>query len=303
MEKEFKLNKNKIIKAHEAGIPKISLLPSKRIISISNDLSIKIWDENFNLLQKINDAHNEYITYIEIENENNFITCSDDRSIRFWSKKNNIYSLKETIIEAHKSGILKIKYIKNKKYLISCSEDETIKIWEKKNMNNKHECVLIIQFQFWIFSIMEIPDKNLLLIAGPFPTIFFYNTTQFNLSFCINNVNCRTNNSIDRIDNDRIIFGGRKDSIIKIISLSLKKIIKEIYNQTYCWGVLVIKHLHVFLVGGYNSYDIKVYHSDNYNLIYNVINAHNKGIYGFTLINENCVSSYSLDGTIRLWNF
>ena len=86
--------------------------------------------------------------YIEIENENNFITCSDDRSIRFWSKKNNIYSLKETIIEAHKSGILKIKYIKNKKYLISCSEDETIKIWEKKNMNNKHECVLIIQFHW-----------------------------------------------------------------------------------------------------------------------------------------------------------
>ena len=163
----------KTIEAHQKGIPKVSIFPSGNIISISNDLSIKIWDNNFNLIQHIENAHEEYLTYVEIENENNFVTCSDDRSIKFWNKQYNIFTLKENIINAHQSGITKVIFIKNKQNLISCSEDETIKVWEKKNKINKYQCVNIIQLPGWVFSIMDIPDKNLLLVAGPFLGVFF----------------------------------------------------------------------------------------------------------------------------------
>ncbi len=291
----------KTIEAHKKGITKVSIFPSGNIISISNDLSINIWDNNFNLIQQIDNAHEEYLTYVEIENENNFVTCSDDRSIKFWNKQYNIFTLKENIINAHQSGITKVIFIKNKQNLISCSEDETIKVWEKKNKINKYQCVNIIQLPGWVFSIMDIPDKNLLLVAGPFLGIFFYNNIHFNINFSIKNANCRTNNSVERIDNDRIIVGGRKDCIIKILSISLKKVIKEINNKTHCWGVLVIKNKNIFIVGGYNSIDIKVYNSESYELINVLKNAHNRGIYGFTFLNNKNFISYSLDCLIKIW--
>ena len=291
----------KTIEAHKKGITKVSIFPSGNIISISNDLSINIWDNNFNLIQQIDNAHEEYLTYVEIENENNFVTCSDDRSIKFWNKQDTNFTLKESIINAHQSGITKVIFIKNKKYLISCSEDEKVKIWEKKNITNKYQCVNIIELPGWVFSLLDIPDKNLLLVASPFFGVFFYNNINFNIDFSISNANCRTNNSIERIDNDRIIVGGRKDCIIKILNISLKKVIKEIDNKTQCWGVLVIKNKNIFLVGGYNSFDIKVYNSENYELINILKDAHNKGIFGFSILSNKYFISYSLDCLIKIW--
>ena len=47
--------------------------------------------------------------------------------------------------------------------------------------------------------------------------------------------------------------------------------------------------------------DIKVYNSENYELINVLKNAHNRGIYGFTFLNNKNFISYSLDCFINVW--
>ena len=76
------------INAHYDIINKISLLPSGKIISVSHDYSIKIWDTDLNLIQIITNAHNDNIIYICIINDNNFITCSW-KIIKIWNKKDS----------------------------------------------------------------------------------------------------------------------------------------------------------------------------------------------------------------------
>ena len=82
-----KLIESNIIGAHNSIKISISLFPSGKFASISDDKSIKIWNINYIPIQTINNAHNEIIYNITIENENNFITSSRDKTIKFWNKK------------------------------------------------------------------------------------------------------------------------------------------------------------------------------------------------------------------------
>ena len=77
----------KSINDHKDAIYSVSMFPSGKMISVSNDKSIKIYDINFNLIENIENAHDWGIIYVEIIDENNFITCSFDHTIKTWIKK------------------------------------------------------------------------------------------------------------------------------------------------------------------------------------------------------------------------
>ena len=77
------------INPHNDEINSMSIFPSGNLISVSDDKSIKIYDNNFNIIQSIENAHDESIDYVNIKDENNFVTCSKDKSIKTWIKKND----------------------------------------------------------------------------------------------------------------------------------------------------------------------------------------------------------------------
>ena len=68
---------------------KINLdLFSGKIISVSGDKSIKIFDTNLNVIDKILNSHEQGIFYIDVIDENTFATCTNDL-IKIW----NIHSI------------------------------------------------------------------------------------------------------------------------------------------------------------------------------------------------------------------
>ena len=91
---------------------------------------------------------------------------------------------------------------------------------------------------------------------------------------------CGSNKALCRFDEEKIIVGGKKNGIIKIISISKNEIIKDIGNILQCFGIILIKEKGIFLIGG-RSKDIKIYRNDNYECIQIVQNAQNENIKGF----------------------
>ena len=73
---EYHLQYIKTICENNDCITSTDIFPSGKIISVSRDTSIIIWDENLILLEKINNAHNNYINDVKTKDENNFITYS-----------------------------------------------------------------------------------------------------------------------------------------------------------------------------------------------------------------------------------
>lgn len=291
------LSNIKEINAHNDSIYALSVFPSRNFISVSRDKSIKIWDINYNNIQTIINAHNDYINDVEIKDEKNFITSSDDKSIKIWEKIGNKFELIQTIENCHKDAIFKLIYYSNNK-IISCSNDKTIKIWEEKENKIYQNMITLIHNNF-INSILLIEDKNILVSSGRYETKF-WNIKNFECIEEIEEIKCYIGKTISRLDEDKIIFGGGITHIMKVISISSKKIIKEIDNIFPCYCISTIKNKGIFFTGGYCK-DIRIYKIDNYECI-NCLNcAHDGYIYGLCKYFDNIIISFSKDRKIKFW--
>ena len=294
IEKGFKydLKLIKTINAHDNFITCVSVFPSGNIISVSDDKSIKIWDNNFNLLQNIPNAHKERINYIDIKDENNFVTCSNDKSIKTWIKKENTFKINQIKEKAHENIINKVLYYLNEK-IISCSDDKSIKIWESQKK------FFLIFYSKYINSLLLLKDKNI-LISGGNDGITFWSIDEYNIKidYKIKKAYCKIWYPLDRIDENRIIVGS--DNILNIISLSEKRIIDSIDNKCKCNGIKVINHKGIFLVSEF-SYDIKIYKIGNFKCIKIIKNAHKNNVIGFSILHNNLIASFSFDKKIKIW--
>ena len=287
------------INAHDSYIKQISIFPSGNLISVSNDYSIKIFNDKFEILQIIKNAHDDIIYDVDIKDEYNFITCST-YIIKIWFKKEikvTKYILKQVINNAHYNIISKIIFNSNGN-IISCSYDKSVKIWEENNIN-KYQCITILKHISWVYSILILEDLNILISSGSNGTKF-WNINNYEFITFIENAFCYNNNSLKRIDKERIIVGGC-DGLIKIISISKKIIIKEIINEFWCHSICSIQNKNIFLIGG-NGNDIKIYRNDNYECIQTIEYAHEGHIYGIILLKDGTIASFFKE-VIKIWSF
>ena len=276
---------------------KISIFPSGNFISVSYDCIIKIWNTHFALIQEIHNSYDLSIIFcVSIRDEKNFVTCSF-KNINIFSYNEYQYDLKETIYNAHKRYIYKILYCSDKK-IISCSTDNTLKIWEETK-NNKYQCTTILTHNNIVKSFLYFEEKKI-LVSGGLDSTRIWDLKSYKLNGIIH-AKCYWWNAFDNIDNDRIIIGSEYDDYMKIISISQKKIIKEIKNDFPCLAVLVVKRKEVFIIGG-QSKEIKVYRTDNYECIQIIKKAHFNHIIGFTQFDNGEIASYSHD-MLKIWKF
>ena len=286
------------IKSHNNVITSVSIFPSGKIISVSYDKSIKIFNENFTLFQIIKNAHNGKIFYVKTKDDNNFVTCSNDKNIKTWIKKENKFEFNKIIKKAHKDDINKVIYSLNNN-IISCSDDKTIKIWEENKKENKYQLKTIIKHLYCIFSILLLEDKNILISSGLEGTKF-WNFNNLELIFYIKETYCGSWNSLSRFDDDKIIVPKKNPNSIEIISLLQKKIVKNINFKYECFGIKVIRDKGIFLLGGNNKI-INVYNINNYQCIQE-INLHKNNISGFSVLKNGLVLSYSNDNTFIIFS-
>ena len=293
------LKKEKKISVHLDAVSNISIFPSGNLVSVSHDQSIVIFNNNFEVLQKIKNAHTSLIWDVQIKDEENFATCSTDNSIKFWKKDvvENKYLLNETIENAH-SVVNKILFRKNGD-LLSCSVDGTIKMWKKNE--NKHRCITKLKHLTRVSSMVLCEDKNLLISSGEEATKFW------DLSNCkciavITDGWADYENSMKRIDDDKIVVGGHSTGDLSVISIKEKKIVKKVPAEYGCYGMGVDNVKNYFFVGGEDGI-MFIYKIDNYELISIDGRAHSADINGFERLNDGRIITWSSDDKIKVWSY
>ena len=88
----------------------------------------------------------------------------------------------------------------------------------KEYDNNKYQLQIIIKHSKSIHSILLLEEKNILVSSGYYEETKFYNINNYEIIMNFPKVFCINNNSLERIDEDKIIIGG-KDYMMKIISI------------------------------------------------------------------------------------
>lgn len=293
-----------IIKAHKDYITSMSNFPNGNFLSLSWDKSIIIFDKLFRIIQHIKNAHNQWVRSVAIENDNFFITSSLDCSIKSWIKNGNEFKNHQIIKNAHTSDINKI-ILSSNGYLLSCSDDRKIKIWEKKD-NNQYNPIKVLMHSTQIFSILLIEDKNRLISTGNYETkLWDFNINDINnIKFIklIDYTYCECRNVLNRMDEDKVIIGGKDKSSLKIISISQENIINSILIPFQCLGIRTIYNKGIFLVGGYQK-DLLIFRCDNYEMMHRVKNAHDQYIEGITELSNGFIATHGWDNNIKIWTF
>ncbi len=290
------LKEKKSIHAHDKYISSLASFPSGNFLSVSGDKSLKIFDINLNLIQHIKEAHDACIQNVWIKDENNFATCSLDKSIITWIKKDKF--VKNLRIEnAHKEIINSIIYCPNGN-IISCSWDKTIKIWNDNKTN--FELIKTLSHVNWIFSILLVENKKILISSGSDGTKF-WNYENYQLIKEITEVQCSGKNALKLFDDNHIIIAS-KDGKVKIISISDKKVTKNIDVKISCYTICVIPKKQIMLLGG-DDCNIKIFSCDSYECIQEIKGAHTDSILCLIELKNETIASSSEDNMIKIWSF
>ncbi|RNA44021.1 ribosome assembly 4 (RSA4) [Brachionus plicatilis] len=112
---------------HTDKVKQITLLGNDRILSVSFDQTVNLWDkENAKVLTTFI-GHTDSILSICLMNNQFFATGSKDETIKIWNTGNK-FSLKT--LTGHTGAVICLRVLKNGE-IISGSDDKTIKVWAK----------------------------------------------------------------------------------------------------------------------------------------------------------------------------
>lgn len=269
---------------------------SNIIISVSNDKSIMLFDYNYRIIQKIENAHNGIIFDISLKDDNNFATCSQDKSIKTWRKSlNDKYLIDKVLNNIHDNDIHKIEYLKNDT-IISGSKDMKIKIWNL--INNEYKCTLVLNNNIPIYSLLYSPKENILISAGTMFTRIWDTSNLINPLISQIDVVCHGKNALQKLDDNRVVFGGRFE--IKIISIKEKQVSKKIKSAFLVWAICVIENKQLFICGGVSN-DLEIFSSINYENLGLIKNCHNGNLRGISLLNNGKIITGSEDKKTKIW--
>ena len=282
----------KTIKTSEKDIRSMSIFPSGNLLSISGVNSIKIYDINFNLLQNIIPKNREWICYSDIKDENTFLVSSE-KNIVLYTKNEGKFTMNKIIKTNHKNIVLKVSFLPNGN-ILSASVDNTIKIYEEKDDKEYQNVITIVNLKI-IRSFMLLEDKKILVTSGDDGTKF-WNYNNYEEIYSFNNVICGFWNSIIRIDDNKILIGGK--SSFNIILLNEKKII-EIQNKFYCNGICYIKNKDILIVVG--GIDIKIYNNKNYQCLRSIQDISITSNNGVIQLKNGLIVTYTAIGIIKIW--
>ena len=270
---------------------------SGKMISVSKERVIKIWNENYelsiNLYDDLTDPPNVICNLISIKDENIFATCYSDFTLKLWEKTNYKYSIFLKMGKIHKSLINDVIFCSNGN-LITCSNDRTIKVWEKIN-KTKYQCLTVLKHSDFINSILLFENKNTLIGSGT----KFWNYNNFECFFYLKDELSIYGSILCKIDEDRIIIGRDK---IKVFSISKRKVLKNIENKFNCRAICKIYDKNIVLILDSHN-DLRIYSTKDFTQIQLYENIIHKPLLGICCLKNNTFALYSYDGTIYIIDY
>ena len=201
----------------------IASFPCGNILISQKDSVIKIYDENFNQIQIIENASEKWIYRVAAIDNNNFATVSYNGQLRTFTKKKDTELFKlNQIIPVFEEWMDNLIVTKRKDIITNSWRGDEIKIYSL-GFNNKYKLSASLKING--NRILCADDYKLLIISNTYET-YFYNLYTYKLLKKLGGVGTNDKYSLFRSDTDRIVACnyGR----IKVICLNKKGVIATI---------------------------------------------------------------------------
>ena len=159
-------------KAHIGWVTSLCALNGNRLLSGSDDCSIKLWtisDVALTLIKEIKE-HTDYVCKVIPLSKERYASCSNDGTVKVW-KDDNTYECLSTL--EHDRRVKSILQLRGKEVLVSCgySPSTGVSFW---NLNDYTKLHTIEGYGvYYPTHMIELSDGNIALSAGdePYPIV------------------------------------------------------------------------------------------------------------------------------------
>jgi len=112
------------IKGHAKSVRCMKYVQSSRLITGSNDCTLKVWDlQNKEKASITLEGHREGITSIDVDGDH-IVSGSYDGTVRLWE---SVKKKEGKVFRGHTGPIIKVLLASDN--IVSCSSDKTLHIW------------------------------------------------------------------------------------------------------------------------------------------------------------------------------
>ena len=286
-------------------IPKTIIEPNEYIryicflqsgkIAISFDKFIKIYNPQDYKCEQTFTGHKGIVYYISQLPNGTIISCSSDSSIKFWNE--NQPNCINSIENAHNNLIYQVVPLPYDR-IASCGYEGNIKIW---NSNEPFELIATFHHPGSdLHSILYLKDTQCLLSGCKTGKLGVYDLSIYQLDKVIDDVYCRSQNSLIELENKRVIAGGINwITVVNIITYQIESRFID-FRLESIYSLMALSSNYVMF--GTGNHLVGIYDMQSNTITSIKENAHdNDDIFSMLRINNQFALTCSKQ--VKLWNF
>ena len=290
-------------RGHSDGVIAMAITPDgKRIVSGSDDKTIKIWDSASGDELMTLRGHDDWISSVAFSPDGKrIISGSGDNTIKVW---NSVTGAELMTLRGHSDDVYGIAISPDGKRIASGSIDKTIKVWDATNGD---ELMTIRGHERQIGPVLFSPDGRK-IISGSLDwtvwnqTIKVWDATTGAELMTLFGHDYYWINSIDiSSDGNRIVSGG-SDSIIKVWDLITGSEIMTIRGHKLAVNEVAFSPDGKQIISGSNDGTIKVWDASTGTELMTLL-GHRNGVSSVAFSPDGMhIISSSKDTTIKVWD-
>jgi WD40 repeat protein len=276
---------------HENWVDSIQVIEdANKLISASNDETIKIWDLQSGECLKTLNEHS--VSRVLIYKNNKFISGSYNNKIKMWDLES--FKCIETL--NNNSAVFSLLLLSDK-ILASGLFDGTINIW---NLNEKKIVKSIKAHETWIRCLIKSKDSSKLISGSGDSKIKIWDSNNFQLLQQSTGHSNRTINCLKML-NDETILSGSFDKTIKIWKIDSGKCLKTLKFNGFVNCVETFNDDKMLIIGTAKG-DVIIYDLNKNEELKRINSTHLSGVKNLILLSNGNLLTSSGNGEIKLWN-
>ena len=299
-------NMIKTLNNHTKAINYLDKLFDGRLVSCSNDTTLKIFNKNTNELELSIKEHLFPVrSFTQLKN-GKIITCSDDKTMKIIKLiDKDKYEVEETL-RGHTEAVYKVIEIRQNE-LISISLDKSMKVW--KYIEKSFNCITTIIFQNIksYCDIIKLNDKEFVTSSKIDECIKFWKSNDYFNIATINNISMNNSGKILCLLNKNILcVGGINSKGFYLINISTHQVISNILKPRVVWSINKCSNNLILcsIVDEIGYHCIVIYNFEE-NYLYKIMekkSAHFNNILSCVDLPNGIIASGGDDRLIKLWS-
>jgi WD40 repeat protein len=117
-------NQLALCKGHESIVKSVFVTGDNKIVSGSNDKTVRVWDMQGNQLSLCR-GHGDEVLSVFVTGDNKIVSASNDKTVRVWDMQGNDLA----VCRGHEAYVWSVSVTGDNK-IVSGSGDNTVRVWD-----------------------------------------------------------------------------------------------------------------------------------------------------------------------------